>query len=46
MENWLLASKYLIDQREHFKVLGDKYKRYSVDSEEEVCIPIKLKKNS
>lgn len=40
---WLPQSKYDLDQREHFELLGDKYKRNDPSSEEEVWVPIKLK---
>lgn len=38
---WLPNSIYEIDDREHFEVLGEKYKNDSPDSEEEIWIPIK-----
>jgi AraC family transcriptional regulator len=38
---WLPNSDYLIDNREHFELLGEKYKNESPDSEEEIWIPIK-----
>lgn len=41
---WLPNSDYQIDDREHFELLGEKYKNESPDSEEEIWIPIKLKK--
>lgn len=40
---WLPNSEYEIDNREHFEILGDKYKNDEPDSEEEVWIPIKHK---
>ncbi len=40
---WLPQSKYAIDHRPHFEVLGDKYQNNHPDSEEEVWVPIKLK---
>jgi AraC family transcriptional regulator len=40
---WLPASKYALDDRPHFEVLGAKYKNASPDSEEEIWIPIKEK---
>lgn len=40
---WLPNSDYTVDDREHFELLGEKYKNESPDSEEEVWIPIKLK---
>ncbi len=38
---WLPASGYVADQRPHFEILGEKYKRDDDSSEEEVWIPIK-----
>ena len=40
---WLGNSKYLLDDRPHFEILGDKYKNNDPGSEEEICIPIKPK---
>lgn len=40
---WLPQSDYVLDHREHFEVLGEKYKNNELDSEEEVWIPIKPK---
>lgn len=40
---WIPKSDYVLDQREHFEVLGTKYKHDSSESEEEVWIPIRLK---
>ena len=41
---WLPGSKdYLLDNRPHFEILGDKYKNNDPDSEEEIWIPIKHK---
>ena len=40
---WLLQSPYELDQREHFEVLGDKYKNNDPDSEEEIWVPIRRK---
>ena len=37
---WLPKSEYVLDSREHFNVLGNKYKHNHPDSEEEVWIPI------
>lgn len=37
---WLPASGYVIANRPHFELLGDKYKNNHPDSEEEVWIPI------
>lgn len=38
---WLPNSDYEVDDREHFELLGEKYKNESPDSEEEIWIPIK-----
>ena len=40
---WLPSSKYEIDDRPHFEVLGEKYKNNDVNSEEKIWIPIKEK---
>ncbi len=40
---WLPNSDYLLDDRPHFEILGDKYKNGATNSEEEIWIPIKLK---
>jgi AraC family transcriptional regulator len=40
---WLPMSEYEVDQRDHFEILGDKYKNNDPSSEEEVWIPIKRK---
>lgn len=40
---WLPGSGYLLDDRPHFEVLGDKYKNNDPASEEEIWIPIKMK---
>jgi AraC family transcriptional regulator len=41
--SWLPASGFDLDHREHFELLGDKYKNNQPDSEEEIWIPIKPK---
>ena len=41
-QTWLPASPYLLDNREHFEILGEKYKNGDPDSEEEIWIPVKL----
>ena len=38
---WLPASAYEVEKRDHFEILGDKYKNNDPDSEEEIWIPIK-----
>ncbi|WP_420401256.1 GyrI-like domain-containing protein [Flagellimonas sp.] len=40
---WLPNSKYVLDDRPHFEVLGSKYKNNDPNSEEEIWIPIKEK---
>lgn len=40
---WLPSSDYVLDNRPHFEVLGDKYKNNDPTSEEEIWIPIKTK---
>ena len=41
--SWLPASEYELDNREHFEILGEKYKNNEPDSEEEIWIPVKRK---
>ena len=41
---WLPNSKYTLDNRPHFEVLGPKTKLNDPDSEEEIWLPIKLKR--
>jgi len=43
-QTWLPASGYLLDERPHFALMGDKYKPEAADSEEEIWIPIKAKR--
>lgn len=43
-KEWLPNSKYILDERPHFEVLGDKYKNGDPESEEEIWIPVKQKK--
>jgi AraC family transcriptional regulator len=40
---WLPNSNYILDNRAHFEVLGEKYKNNDPTSEEEIWIPIKAK---
>jgi AraC family transcriptional regulator len=40
---WLPGSDYLLDNRPHFEILGEKYKNEAPGSEEEVWIPVKAK---
>jgi AraC family transcriptional regulator len=41
--NWIPQSDYLLDNRPHFELLGEKYNNFAADSEEEIWVPIKLK---
>ncbi|RPJ63933.1 MAG: AraC family transcriptional regulator [Dehalococcoidia bacterium] len=43
---WLPGSDFLLDNRPHYAIMGDKYKNEDPGSEEELCIPIKPKHNS
>jgi len=40
---WIPNSSYLLDDRPHFEVLGEKYKNADSNSEEELWIPIRPK---
>jgi len=40
---WIPNSKYQLDDRPHFEVLGAKYKNNDPTSEEEIWIPIRIK---
>ncbi len=40
-KTWLPKSNYVLDQRPHFEVLGEKYKNNDANSEEEIWIPIR-----
>lgn len=42
---WLPASEYILDNRFHFEILGDKYKNEGPDSEEEIWIPVRPKQD-
>ena len=39
-QDWLPASNYLLDNRPHFAVMGEKYKMNDPSSEEEIWIPV------
>jgi AraC family transcriptional regulator len=43
---WLPNSDYILDDRPHFEILGEKYKNNDPDSEEEIWIPIRHNKNT
>ena len=40
LTSWLPASGYMLDDRPHFELLGEKYHRDGLDSEEEIWLPI------
>jgi AraC family transcriptional regulator len=40
---WLPGSGYVLDERPHFEILGEKYKNEDPDSEEEIWIPVQPK---
>jgi AraC family transcriptional regulator len=40
---WLPNSNFLLDDRPHFELLGEKYKNADPNSEEEIWIPIRQK---
>ena len=40
-KTWLPNSKYELDQREHFEVLGEKYKNNDPTSEEDIWVPVR-----
>lgn len=40
---WLPGSEFLLDNRPHFALMGERYKRDDPDSEEEIWIPVRLK---
>ena len=40
---WLPGSDYLLDDRTHFEILGEKYRNDDPESEEEIFIPIRPK---
>ncbi len=41
---WIPNSIYELDHRPHFEILGKKYKNNDLDSEEEIWIPISVKR--
>ena len=41
--SWLPNAEYLLDNRAHFEILGDRYKNGDLNSEEEIWVPIKPK---
>lgn len=40
---WLPSSDYVLDDRPHFEIIGERYSNNSPDSEEEIWIPIRKK---
>jgi len=45
-ETWLPDSDFLLVNRPHFALMGEKYKNEAPDSEEEIWIPVKPKENT
>lgn len=43
-ETSIPTSIYTLDSRPHFEILGEKYKKNDLNSEENIWIPIKVKK--
>jgi AraC family transcriptional regulator len=43
LQDWFPSSKYLLDHRPHFAVMGEKHKNEDPASEEELWFPIKEK---
>jgi AraC family transcriptional regulator len=43
-QTWLPSSEYVLDNRPHLEILGDSYKNNDPNSEEEIWVPIKIKK--
>jgi AraC family transcriptional regulator len=41
--DWFPDSVYVVDNRPHFEILGEKYQKGDSNSEEEIWIPIRLK---
>ncbi len=39
---WVPGSGYFLDDRPHFEIMGDKFRRNDPTSEEEIWIPIKI----
>ncbi|MFZ4521320.1 MAG: GyrI-like domain-containing protein [Bacteroidales bacterium] len=42
---WMPASRYDLDSRAHFDLLGEKYRNNDPSSEEEIWVPIRYKEN-
>ncbi len=40
---WFPNSPYKVDQREHFEIIGEKYRNNHPDSEEDIWVPIVLR---
>jgi AraC family transcriptional regulator len=41
LTQWFPNSKFILDDRPHFAVMGSKYKHENPDSEEEIWVPVK-----
>jgi AraC family transcriptional regulator len=44
--SWLPNSDFMVDNRPHFAIMGEKYKNDDPNSEEEIWIPVRLAENS
>jgi AraC family transcriptional regulator len=42
-QKWLPKSDYILDDRPHFEILGEKYRNQDPNSEEEIWIPVRRK---
>lgn len=43
-QTWIPSSEYDVDNRPHVALMGEKYRGNNPDSEEEIWVPVKLKK--
>lgn len=43
LQEWLPKSEYILDERPHFALMGEKYKNDDPNSEEEIWIPIRAR---
>jgi AraC family transcriptional regulator len=41
LQTWLPNSGFMVDNRPHYAVMGDKYKNEDSESEEEIAVPVK-----
>ncbi len=42
-QTWIPESEYLVDNRPHFALMGERYRGNNPDSEEEIWVPVKKK---